>query len=66
MIVQINGEKQQVEEKINLRDLAQNSPLPLEMIVIEHNFRIVPKEEWGKIILQENDLIEILSFLGGG
>lgn len=66
MIVKINGEEKRVEDKINLMALAENSKLPLERIVIEHNLRIVPRQEWAKIVLRANDAVEILSFMGGG
>jgi sulfur carrier protein len=33
---------------------------------VEYNFQILPEQGWEKIILQENDNLEILRFVGGG
>ena len=40
--------------------------LSCDRVVTEHNSRIVPMEEREEIILEENDILEIVSFVGGG
>ena len=35
-------------------------------VVVELNLMIIPKEDYDKIIIKENDSIEVLSFVGGG
>ena len=35
-------------------------------IVVERNCDIVPKERYGEIVLQDGDVLEIISFVGGG
>jgi len=66
MIVKINGKNETLEKKENLSDLVVSKNLIPETIVIEHNLRIVPKEEWRTVTLEENDAVEIISFVGGG
>nr|MBU1328013.1 sulfur carrier protein ThiS [Candidatus Omnitrophota bacterium] len=66
MIVKINGKDETVEKKLNLAELVAVKKLSPEKIVMEYNLRIVPKDEWRDVILQENDHIEIISFVGGG
>ncbi|OGW80064.1 MAG: thiamine biosynthesis protein ThiS [Omnitrophica bacterium RIFCSPLOWO2_12_FULL_44_17] len=66
MVIKINGKNENVEEALNLWELAINKKLSPERIVIERNLRIVPKEEWKEVVLEENDQIEIISFVGGG
>lgn len=66
MFVRINGKQEAIEKKINLLELAASKNLSPERIVIERNQRIVPKNEWESVVLEENDEIELVSFLGGG
>ena len=66
MIIKINGKNETIDKPLNLIGLISYKALVPEHIVIEHNFRIVPREEWAKILLKENDNVEIVSFLGGG
>jgi thiamine biosynthesis protein ThiS len=35
-------------------------------VVAEHNLRIVPIEERESVLLEEDDILEIISFVGGG
>ena len=66
MIIKINGKDTMVDGFTNLTDVITNKRLVPDHIVIEYNFRIIPKEEWADIKLKENDNIEIISFVGGG
>lgn len=66
MIIKINGKKETIGTPVNLIELVLDKGLVPDHIVIEHNFRIAPKDEWPDIRLKENDNIEIVSFVGGG
>ena len=66
MIIKINGKDETVGKKLNLAELVAAKKLSPEKIVIEYNLRIVPRDKWRNVILQESDHIEIVSFVGGG
>ena len=66
MILRINGEEKDVVKCDNLLELINAKRLKAGRIVVEHNRRIVFKEQWHEIILSEKDNIEIVSFVGGG
>lgn len=66
MIIKINGKEETIGGKIKLSEFISSKELSCERIVIEHNLRIVPKEEWPQITLEENDNLEIVSFVAGG
>ena len=66
MNIKINGKSEAVKTALNLNELVLAKGLIPEHIVVEHNYNIVGKEEWGNIILNENDSLEIISFVGGG
>jgi len=66
MRIKINGNEEIIEKPLSLAELAGLKNISPEKAVIEHNLRITAKEEWPKIILKENDNVEIVSFLGGG
>lgn len=38
----------------------------LSRIAVERNGEIVPKSEYDKIVLKNDDVIEVVSFVGGG
>ncbi|MGA2774860.1 MAG: sulfur carrier protein ThiS [Candidatus Omnitrophota bacterium] len=66
MSVKLNGEEISFNSGITLYDLLAEKGFLLERIIVEHNLRIVPKEEWRKIIIAQDDTLEVLSFVGGG
>ncbi len=66
MMVKINGRDEFFAQKINLAELVAAKTLGPERIVVEHNLRIVPREDWENIFLNEFDQVELLNFVGGG
>ncbi len=66
MVIKINGKSESVDKELNLLGLIEGKGLNCERIVVEYNYRIVQRGEWQKIILGENDNLEIVSFVGGG
>lgn len=66
MILTLNGKQESIEKPLNLADLVQVKGLCPDKIVVEHNFCIISKEDWPKIMLKDQDVIEIVSFVGGG
>ena len=66
MNVKINGRQEAVEKDTTIAKLISDKGFTPEHIVVEYNLKIVPKEEWGKIYIGEDDRIEIVSFVGGG
>ena len=66
MKIKINGEVQELDAVKTLKDLVETKGLELSKIVIEHNYNIVPRETIADVSLNENDIVEIVSFVGGG
>lgn len=64
-MIKINGESQAVQGMSLSAYLAQEGYQP-ERIAVECNEEIVPKAEYDKKILQDGDVLEIVSFVGGG
>lgn len=62
----VNGNKENLDQPIQLLDYLKGKGLQPEMVVIEYNGQIIPREEWSNLILKENDHLEILRFVGGG
>ena len=64
--IKINGKINKIDDKTKLSELVKNLKVPLKMVAIELNKEIVDKKKLNKIILQANDKIEIVHFIGGG
>ena len=64
--LKVNGQIESVKESTMLTVLLADKGIIPERVVIEHNLRVVPRQEWRALALKENDVIEIISFMGGG
>ena len=63
--VRING-KEETAAGISLADYLKNNNYNPESIVIELNGEILNRNGYASVVLQENDVVEILMFMGGG
>ena len=64
--IQLNGKKISILTNISVRDLIKKYKLKEKKIAIELNGMILPKENYRKKKLKNNDKIEIVQFIGGG
>ena len=64
-MVKINGEEKEIAGK-NLLEYLKEAGFEPERVVVERNLEIVPKEQLGNTIIQDEDVIEVLRFVGGG
>lgn len=63
--IKINGKEEQIKSN-NLSDLLDEKNIIRESLIIEHNHKIIKKENWQEIRLEPGDNLELLSFVGGG
>ncbi len=64
-MVKINGQEQQAAGK-TLQAYLDTTQYDPKRIAVERNGEIVPKSQYESTVLQENDTLEIVSFVGGG
>ena len=66
MLVYLNGEQKFFNESLTLSELLRRFELKSQGVVVEHNRTIVKTEELERIRIQNEDVIEIVRFVGGG
>jgi len=66
LLIQINGESREVEDRSTLSDLVAELSLAPSRIAIELNRLVVRRDKWAQTTLAEGDRIEIVHFVGGG
>lgn len=62
----LNGQEKEFHPGTGLEDLLNIYKLNLNTLVVEHNMNVIPREELGKITLEDNDVVELITFVGGG
>ena len=64
--IRINGKIKLLRNDCGLSNLLKNLKIPIKKVAIELNNEIIDKKKINKIMLKNNDKIEIVHFIGGG
>ena len=64
--IQLNGKKIKIGNKVSVYKLLKKFKLNNKKIAIEHNGVIIPKINFKKKFLKNNDKLEVVHFIGGG
>ncbi|WP_022697697.1 sulfur carrier protein ThiS [Euryhalocaulis caribicus] len=66
MQIMLNGDSSDVPDGLNVEGLLAHLEIPLRKVAVERNLEIVPKSRYADTLLQAEDRIEIVHFIGGG
>ena len=66
MRVYVNGEAKELSDQLSLAELITQLDLPAARIAVELNRAVVRRNDWSTTMLQDDDRIEIVHFVGGG
>lgn len=66
MKIKVNGKEYEFEEGLNVNELLDRLKIKKDWIVVEHNVKIITREQHEETILKDNDSVEIVGFVGGG
>ncbi len=64
--IKVNGKIKTIIDKLTLYELINDLKIPITKVAIELNKEIINKKEIKKIKFKNNDVIEIVHFIGGG
>jgi sulfur carrier protein len=64
--ININGENKECPTETSVSKLLESLDIDNRYIAVELNHKIVPRTQFSERILQENDSLEIVTFVGGG
>ena len=64
--IQLNGDPYEINDGTNLNELLNKLKIQKNKVAIEVNGEIVEKNKYPKLILNKDDKVEIVHFIGGG
>ena len=64
-MAKING-KDVIAEGLTLKQYLIENGYNLNIVAVERNEKMVSKEDYDNIYIMSNDIIEVVSFVGGG
>lgn len=66
MSIQVNGEPRCCVAGLNLEQLLVELGYRPPLVVVEFNGEILPRGRWGAQQVQESDVLEVVTIVGGG
>lgn len=64
--IKLNGEIKDIPATISLDELLEHFSLPKQRIAIELNGKVIRRPDWAETVVNHNDRIEVVHFVGGG
>ena len=64
--IQLNGKTYEINTGANLNEILNKLKIPKNKVAIEVNGVIIEKKKYPKLILNKDDKLEIVHFIGGG
>ena len=64
--IQLNGDPYEINDGTNLNELLNKLKIQKNKVAIEVNGEIIEKNKYTKLILNKDDKVEIVQFIGGG
>ncbi len=64
--IQLNGKIIKIKSNLSVESLLKKYKLNNKSVALEYNGKILPKQNFKKKLLKNNDKIEIVHFIGGG
>ena len=62
----LNGKEKEFEGEVTVEDFIRQQHYKKEQVAVEINEKIITKTDYSETVVKDGDVIEILSFMGGG
>ena len=64
--IQLNGDPYEINSQTNLNELLNKLKIEKNKVAIEVNGEIVQRDKYENLLLNKDDKVEIVHFIGGG
>ncbi|EGT4205007.1 sulfur carrier protein ThiS [Clostridioides difficile] len=64
--MKVNGNEIEFEKDLTVIDLLNKYNLKSDRVVVEVNLEIIEESNYNTYVLKNEDIVELISFIGGG
>ncbi len=64
--MRFNGSERKLDFQVNLKSFIEEQKYDILKIAVEINGVIIPKSQYESVMISDDDVVEIVSFVGGG
>ena len=66
MQLTVNGQTQDLPEGLTMADLLERLALHPQRVAVERNRQLLPRAQYADTVLADQDVLEIVTLVGGG
>ncbi|UJS19010.1 MAG: sulfur carrier protein ThiS [Candidatus Jettenia sp.] len=66
MKITLNGELKECGEGITIEKLLDLFKIDKNRVAVELNLQVIPRKEFSTLVLNDADILEVVTFVGGG
>jgi sulfur carrier protein len=66
LFIKVNGQEEEIYEGVSIKEFIISKGFKPDNVVVELNREIIKSDVWDDVTLKENDVLEVLRFVGGG
>lgn len=66
MTVKVNGQERILDREMTVAEFVEQEQYIIARIAVEINGEIIPKATYSQVVIHSGDVIEVVSFVGGG
>ncbi len=66
MKIIVNGKIENITAGISIGGYLAQRGINHKIVIVEHNYTLPAREDWDRILLNENDNLEVVKMIGGG
>ncbi|CCL11114.1 Thiamine biosynthesis protein ThiS [Clostridioides difficile] len=64
--MKVNGKEIEFEKDLTVIDLLNKYNLKSDRVVVEVNLEIIEESNYNTYVLKDEDIVELINFIGGG
>ena len=65
-MLKVNGKEIDFKPDTTISDLLEQQGFPVNRVAVERNGEIVPRKMLSLTLVEDHDILEVVSFVGGG
>jgi len=66
LTIRVNGEPIEIAGPITISALLAELKIDSRLVAVEHNLLVVKRAQYGSVVVNAGDEVEIVNFVGGG
>jgi thiamine biosynthesis protein ThiS len=66
LTIRLNGERREIAGPMPVSGLLETLGIDPRRVAVEHNLVVIKRDAYASTVVQEDDEVEIVNFVGGG